>query len=165
MSRLADIRRRDDVREGKRTFSLPAENFATVTETIESGYDRWVGGVVIDDDERVLLVENGWSDGWIVPGGTVEMDETPAEAVVREIKEETGVPVELARPLLVERQTFSNGDGELSGQFVLFGATASETEIGDNLGVENETIHDARWFTDVPEMEIDYSTEIESFRG
>ncbi|MFB9806397.1 NUDIX domain-containing protein [Haladaptatus pallidirubidus] len=98
-------------------------------------------------------------------GGTVEMDETPAEAVVREIKEETGVPVELARPLLVERQTFSNGDGELSGQFVLFGATASETEIGDNLGVENETIHDARWFTDVPEMEIDYSTEIESFRG
>ncbi|SIR16743.1 NUDIX domain-containing protein [Haladaptatus litoreus] len=165
MSRLADIRRRDDVREGKRTFSLPTENFATVVEIIESGYDQWVGAVVTDDDGRVLLVENGWSGGWIIPGGTVETNETPAEAVVREIEEETGVSVELDRPLLVERQRFTHADeDEIAGDFVLFGATASDTEIGDDLGVEDETIYEARWFADVPAMKIDYSAEIESFR-
>ncbi len=165
MSSIADIRRRESVREGARTFSLPAKNFATVRETIESGRDQWVGVVVTDDVERVLLVENGWSDGWILPGGSVETGETLGEAGVREVAEETGVGVELDRPLLVERQTFTHDGGAVSGQFVLFGGTATDAEIRDDLGLEDETIHAARWFADLPELEIDYREEIETFRG
>lgn len=50
--------------------------------------------VVVDDRNRVLLVKRnvapkiGW---WCLPGGFMELDETPEAAALRELKEETGL--------------------------------------------------------------------------
>jgi len=55
-----------------------------------------VGGVVIDRD-RVLLVRRGrepLKGKWSIPGGLVEVGESLAGAVRREVKEETGLEVE-----------------------------------------------------------------------
>jgi mutator protein MutT len=52
-----------------------------------------VGAVVVDDD-RLLLIRRGRGPAageWSVPGGRVESGETVAEAVVRELFEETGL--------------------------------------------------------------------------
>jgi 8-oxo-dGTP diphosphatase len=51
-------------------------------------------GAVVVDDERLLLIRRGHGPAagtWSVPGGRVERGETVAEAVVRELREETGV--------------------------------------------------------------------------
>jgi 8-oxo-dGTP diphosphatase len=52
-----------------------------------------VGAIAVDND-RLLLVRRGHGAAageWSVPGGRVEAGETLAEAVVRELLEETGI--------------------------------------------------------------------------
>lgn len=53
-------------------------------------------GAVIVEDGHLLLIERGRGAGigqWSVPGGRVEPGETLAEALVREVAEETGLQV------------------------------------------------------------------------
>ncbi|MGE0399770.1 MAG: NUDIX hydrolase [Kofleriaceae bacterium] len=68
-----------------------------------------VGAIVFDPEGRVLLVERATPPGvgqWTVPGGRLEGSETLAQGVAREVREETGLVVEVG-PLscVVERMS------------------------------------------------------------
>ena len=57
-----------------------------------------VGAIVFDEAGRVLLIERGKPPAlgqWSVPGGRLEPRETLAQAVAREVHEETGLIVEV----------------------------------------------------------------------
>ncbi len=56
------------------------------------------GILVLDGEERILLVKRRfepYKGGWTIPSGYVEYDEDVRETAVRELKEETGVDVEI----------------------------------------------------------------------
>ena len=55
-----------------------------------------VGCVLLDEQRRVLLMQRSDNQRWALPGGGVESGESVAEALVREVAEETGLTV---RPL------------------------------------------------------------------
>jgi 8-oxo-dGTP diphosphatase len=79
---------------------LPAE---PPTTCANCGTSHWrnpwpcANGVVVEG-ERVLLARRAhspWHGLWGSPGGFVELGEHPAETVVREVREETGLDVEV----------------------------------------------------------------------
>src|SRR5262245_22683160 len=50
--------------------------------------------VVLDEkNQQVLLVHHTYVKGWFLPGCGIENEETPRQAIIREIKEETGYEV------------------------------------------------------------------------
>lgn len=70
-----------------------------------------VRGLVVDDHGQVLLVRHTYGAGaWHLPGGGVKRRESLSRAVVRELREETGIVVD--EPLS-QLGTFSNlADGK-----------------------------------------------------
>ncbi|MBC2876277.1 MULTISPECIES: NUDIX hydrolase [Streptomyces] len=58
-------------------------------------------GLIRRDDGRVLLLLHARAGVWTLPGGRVEPGETPKEAAVREVWEETGLRGTAGRLLLV----------------------------------------------------------------
>ena len=55
-----------------------------------------VAGLVTNDEGKILLVNSPWR-GWEYPGGLIEPGETFEQALRREIREESGVEVEIER--------------------------------------------------------------------
>jgi 8-oxo-dGTP diphosphatase len=56
-----------------------------------------VAAVVTDDSGRILVIQRRDNGAWQLPGGVLELDESPAAGVCREVHEETGVEVEPLR--------------------------------------------------------------------
>src|SRR3954453_7487264 len=76
-----------------------------------------VRAVVIDEEDRVLLVRHTYAPGWLLPGGGVERGETVFDAVKRELKEESGI-VPAGAPVL--HGVFSNEKNFLGDHLVCF---------------------------------------------
>ena len=56
-----------------------------------------VSAVIWDGEGRVLLQQRSDGGHWGLPGGSVEIGESVAEAVLREVREETGLSVRVGR--------------------------------------------------------------------
>jgi ADP-ribose pyrophosphatase YjhB (NUDIX family) len=103
--------------------------------------------VLRDGDDRVLLVRHVEGDVWTTPGGMIEPYETPADAAVREMWEETGLYVRLTRIIGVFggpacAVTFSNGD-KLAWVSTAFAASP----LLGTLKPDGEEVTEARYFT------------------
>jgi len=58
------------------------------------GYRPNVAMVLINDERRVFWARRAGNDGWQFPQGGMRSDETPLEAMYRELREETGLTPE-----------------------------------------------------------------------
>lgn len=108
--------------------------------------------VIVDERQRILLAL--WNEvqppRWTMPGGGVELAETVEEAVVRELREETGYAVRVGPLLGVHSQVFAPeargtapGARPLKSVRIFFAATI----IGGELTREVDgTTDEARWF-------------------
>ena len=54
-------------------------------------------GIIFDDKKRVLLVHRRDYDLWNLPGGRMESGEAPWDGAIREVKEKTGLDVEIIK--------------------------------------------------------------------
>jgi len=110
-----------------------------------------VGAVVTDGQGRLLMIKRGREPGaglWSIPGGRIEPGETDAEALVREMLEETSLTVQVGRLLgQVRRPGLSGAVIEISDY--------AATVIGGTLRAGDDAA-DARWVAagDMDSLEI-----------
>ena len=74
-----------------------------------------VTAAIVDEQRRLLMVLHADRRTWVLPGGCIDPGETPADALVREVWEETGLRAEPVRLLGVFsgpdfRVRYANGD-------------------------------------------------------
>ncbi len=60
------------------------------------------GALFVDEQDRVMLVRPTYKPYWDLPGGYVELGESPLQACIREVSEELGLRVEITNLLTVD---------------------------------------------------------------
>jgi 8-oxo-dGTP diphosphatase len=106
-----------------------------------------VGAVIKDDRGRLLLIKRGHAPGaglWSLPGGRIEPGESDDEALVREMREETGLVIEAGQLIGTVLRPAHDG-----GVFDIRDYAA--TVIGGTLRPGDDAA-DARW-VDASELE------------
>ena len=73
-----------------------------------------VGAFILEND-CVLFVKNTTDDFYYSVGGGVHIGETAAEAIVREVLEETGLNYEIDHLCVIHENFFSQKEGNLKG--------------------------------------------------
>lgn len=85
------------------------------------------GALIRDEQGRILLLEPTYKDHWEIPGGVIEVGETPSQGCARELTEELGLVREPGRLLVVDWAPHPvQGDRVL---FVFDGGTLTVGEI------------------------------------
>jgi ADP-ribose pyrophosphatase YjhB (NUDIX family) len=105
-------------------------------------------GALIIDNGRILLVERGrepLKGYWSLPGGAVETGEPLHEALRREIREETGLEVEILHLIEVFERIMPGADGTTEYHYVLIDYVCRP--VGGKLQADDDASR-AEWFAE-----------------
>ncbi len=104
---------------------------------------------MISPDRKILLVRHrkGNRQYWVLPGGRLEYGETFEECAVREIKEETGLDVEVQRFLFLSEAIAPDRSRHIVNVYL------KAKEVGGTMKVGNEPVLAGVDYVSIDELE------------
>lgn len=78
------------------------------------------GCLLFNEQSKLLILKPTYKDNWLLPGGVIEANESPRQACMREVKEETGINCQPTRLLCIDYVSDRINNLE-SVQFVFLG--------------------------------------------
>ncbi|RUL46930.1 MULTISPECIES: NUDIX domain-containing protein [Lysinibacillus] len=107
----------------------------------------WLGvaGVVTNSEGKWLVVKkkySGLKGVWSLPAGFVQFGETADEAVVREIKEETGIDCEVTGLIGFRSGVIRN---EISDNMAIF--CCKQLHPSQSIQIQEEELFEAKWLS------------------
>ncbi|MFB6143214.1 MAG: NUDIX hydrolase [Halorientalis sp.] len=149
---IESLATRHGVTRREKELAVSADDLRALREKFRDT-DWAVAAVVTDDAGRVLLVRE---DGrWLAPGGAVEPGETHAAALVREVREETGVEVAVGDTVAATVVTARHGAESTTFHVAHYAATPETTGLSEDPGRPGEDIERAEWRASVPADTVD----------
>ena len=88
------------------------------------------GALFFNKSGELLILHPIYKDRWEIPGGMVEEDESPREAVVREIKEELGLSLDVQQMLVCDYWFAADGRPD-NLQFIFYGGILTAEQISE----------------------------------
>lgn len=86
-------------------FYLPIKEYPTPKVEVR--------GLLLNENDEILMVEEKLDPGkWSIPGGWCDIGFSPKEVMIKEMKEETGLDVEIVRVLAILDKKFYNHPSE-----------------------------------------------------
>ena len=68
---------------------------------------------IIEKDNKVLVQKSKKFDGYVYPGGHIELGELSKEAILREIKEETNLEMKIENLICLNENIYNGKDNEI----------------------------------------------------
>ena len=114
--------------------------------------------------KKILLVYHNKFNKWVQPGGHIEEDESPEEALIREVYEETGLKIRIIgdnfpretdyiRPLGIQKN--GNLEGEIHMDIIYAAVPRTDSIINDD-----DEINSICWFSRDELDEIDVFPDV-----
>jgi ADP-ribose pyrophosphatase YjhB (NUDIX family) len=138
------IRHQREVRHAADVGAVPADEATPSSRRYPDRPVVGVGAVVVDDD-RVVLIKRRFeplAGQWSLPGGTLELGETLADGVAREVFEETALDVDVGDVVEVFDRILLDSDARVRYHFVLIDYLCRPR--GGTLTAGSD-VADARW--------------------
>ena len=95
---------------------------------------NFAGGILANEEGKILLQLRGDKKTWAIPGGAMELGESSLDTCRREFFEETGIQVQVLRLLNVYtnfEEVYPNGDQVQTVVFLYEVKALSDVEISD----------------------------------
>jgi ADP-ribose pyrophosphatase YjhB (NUDIX family) len=103
------------------------------------------GALLLDAQDKLLLVKPTYSPFWLLPGGVVEENESPRLACMREVKEELGLDIHIEKLLCVDYRSKAGERSEVL-EFVFYGGVLGPSDI-QNIRLPLAELSECRFVT------------------